>query len=186
MPVQKTDETRVVQQALDLLRNKGYQRTSMSDVGKACGLLKGSLYHYFSSKEDMALAVLRYVDSQFQDTIFPIAYEDDLPPAKRLNKIADATAEYFLSRQDGCLMGNLALEAINTVPEFRPLIQHYFDDWIVAYAHIYKDGGLSPATARKKAQQSVAQIQGALMMMRIFEDSAHFRTTMKALSAQPT
>ena len=182
MPVQKTDEDGVIEEALHLLRRKGYQHTTMNDVGKACGLLKGSLYHYFSSKEDMAQAVLRHVDGFFQDNVFPLGMDQNLDPSQRLEAMANSTIDYFIDRKDGCLMGNIALEALNTTPVFRPIIQRYFDDWIRSYACIYQDLGFSKQEARIKAQQAVASIQGALMMVRIFDDPSFLKQVMCNLS----
>jgi len=185
MLVQKTNEDGILTEALLLLRSQGYQRTTMSDVGKACGLLKGSLYHYFSSKEEMAQAVLGQVDRHFQDSVFPIAKDKGLTPSQRLSALADITLDYFIDRNDGCLMGNIALEAINTTPAFRPIIKRYFGDWMNTYEDVYLDLGLSKHDAKCKAQEAVARIQGALMMVRIFEDSDYFRRCMNELSLPP-
>ena len=61
MPLQKIDEEGLVREALALFRRQGYHKTTMADVAGACGLLKGSLYHYFPSKEALALAVMQRV-----------------------------------------------------------------------------------------------------------------------------
>ena len=39
--------------ALQLFRDKGYHATSMREIGEAVGMLKGSLYTYINSKEDL-------------------------------------------------------------------------------------------------------------------------------------
>jgi AcrR family transcriptional regulator len=39
--------------ALELFREKGYHATSMREIGEAVGMLKGSLYTYIHSKEDL-------------------------------------------------------------------------------------------------------------------------------------
>lgn len=44
--------------ALNIFLQKGYAGTSMSDVAKASGIRKPSLYHHFSSKEELFLAAL--------------------------------------------------------------------------------------------------------------------------------
>ncbi|MBO1306854.1 TetR/AcrR family transcriptional regulator [Enterococcus sp. 669A] len=43
----------LVQIALDIFLEKGYERTKISDLQKAFGLTKGGMYHYFSSKEEI-------------------------------------------------------------------------------------------------------------------------------------
>jgi AcrR family transcriptional regulator len=51
----------VISHALQLFRVQGYHKTSMADIGTACGLLKGSIYNYFASKEALAIAVMEFV-----------------------------------------------------------------------------------------------------------------------------
>jgi AcrR family transcriptional regulator len=41
-----------------LFASKGVDRTSMDDIGRACGLEKPSLYHYFSSKKAILAGIL--------------------------------------------------------------------------------------------------------------------------------
>lgn len=45
--------------ALDLFVERGFAATRLDDVAKAAGVSKGTLYLYFSSKEDLFKAVVR-------------------------------------------------------------------------------------------------------------------------------
>ncbi|TCS63571.1 TetR/AcrR family transcriptional regulator [Varunaivibrio sulfuroxidans] len=185
MPIQKTDKEEVIAGALELFRRQGYQRTTMADISAACGLLRGSLYHYFPSKEDLAEEAMGHVDTLFKDTIFSIAEDETASPTARLARMGAATEAYFTARRGGCLIGNLALETLDTIPEFRPLIRRYFERWITAYAHIYAAGGMSPRAARAEGRKAVALIQGALMMSRVFEDTSALQDAMMKLSKHP-
>jgi AcrR family transcriptional regulator len=44
--------------AADLFAARGYGQTSMQDLADATGILKGSLYYYFASKEEVLFQVL--------------------------------------------------------------------------------------------------------------------------------
>ena len=46
---------------IPVFKEKGYGATSISDIATACGLLKGSLYHHFSSKDELMSEVLQYL-----------------------------------------------------------------------------------------------------------------------------
>ena len=46
-------QAEIQEAALQLFRQKGYHATSMRDIGEAVGLLKGSLYTYIRSKDDL-------------------------------------------------------------------------------------------------------------------------------------
>lgn len=53
---------KIVTCAAKLFWKKGYATTGMSEIVKASGLPKGSLYFYFSSKKDIAIAVISYYE----------------------------------------------------------------------------------------------------------------------------
>ncbi|HSO07496.1 MAG TPA: TetR/AcrR family transcriptional regulator [Pelomicrobium sp.] len=47
----------VLDAAASLFRTKGYASTSMRDIAQAAGMLPGSLYYHFPSKEELLVAV---------------------------------------------------------------------------------------------------------------------------------
>ena len=44
--------------AARLFERRGYAATTISDIAEAAGMLPGSLYHHFASKEDIAVDLL--------------------------------------------------------------------------------------------------------------------------------
>lgn len=48
----------IVQAAAQIFRRKGYHAASMQDIADAVGLQKASLYHHFTSKQDILLEIL--------------------------------------------------------------------------------------------------------------------------------
>lgn len=49
---------RILEAAAELFRAQGYAATSVAEVAAAAGLLKGSVYHYIRTKEDLLAAIL--------------------------------------------------------------------------------------------------------------------------------
>ncbi len=49
----QTVPERLVEVALELFAEKGFERTSVQDVVAAAGVTKGAMYHYFASKDDL-------------------------------------------------------------------------------------------------------------------------------------
>ena len=47
----------ILQAALDLFSSKGFFQTSMQDIKKNSGVSIGAIYHYFTNKEEIALAL---------------------------------------------------------------------------------------------------------------------------------
>lgn len=166
MAYPKKSKDEILAIALELFRRQGYHKTSMEEIGKACELLKGSLYHYFSSKESLAQEVLSIVQHHFDQYIFAQAYTPHLSSSDRMQRMLKATEDYFLSRHGGCIMGNLALEVIDVLPSLAEKIAHFFDCWQKAFFELYQSQ-YDSQKAQDLAEQAVAETQGALMMMRI-------------------
>lgn len=53
-------KTRLLDAALRLIRTKGYSATRVEDICEAAGVTKGSFFHHFDSKEELALAAAGY------------------------------------------------------------------------------------------------------------------------------
>jgi len=164
MAVKKTDRENVIDGALTLFRVKGYHHTSMSDISGACGLLKGSVYHYFPGKKELAVATLDRVIEDVRVKLFLPANDDGRTPKERLQTLAEAVERYFIGREGGCVMGNLALEVGGGVPEFVERIGIYFEEWAKALTRILSDR-YGEARARELAEDAIARVQGAIMMM---------------------
>ena len=64
-PVRKTRKSTVVPRerilvaAANLFRKKGYKGTTVRDIAEAVGIQSGSLFHHFSTKEEMLLEIMR-------------------------------------------------------------------------------------------------------------------------------
>ncbi len=169
MPKQKTNAKFIIKQSLKVFRNKGYHSTSMADIAKACGLLKGSLYHYFKSKESLMTAVIEHLHNFYKKEVFAQAYDEELGAKQKLQLLIDISERQFFSSESGCLMGNLALETVSTVPEFSEKVKQFFQDWMDAMTHIFAEK-FPLAQAKQLGRESVAAIEGAIMMMRLFND----------------
>jgi AcrR family transcriptional regulator len=55
--------------AAELFATKGYTKTSMRDVATASGILAGSLYHHFDSKEAIAVELVENYHADLVDAV---------------------------------------------------------------------------------------------------------------------
>src|ERR1700759_1712648 len=53
---QHSSKTKLLDAAMTVIRSKGYTATTVDDVCQAAGMTKGSFFHHFKSKEELALA----------------------------------------------------------------------------------------------------------------------------------
>jgi AcrR family transcriptional regulator len=172
--MKKTDKDAVIDAALTLFRMNGYHNTSMADISAACGLLKGSIYHYFPGKKELATAALDRVITETREKLFRPALDPAVPASARLASLAERVERYFLGREGGCVMGNLALEVGDAIPEFQERIRTYFNDWKEALATLLA-GRYGRGRAEEMAEDIVARVQGAIMMMGVNKDDRPLR-----------
>lgn len=180
MPKQKVSEEFIIKESLKLFRKKSYHNTSMADIAEACGLLKGSIYHHFSSKEQLMKAVIVYVHQYFKDNIFIYAYDESLKPMERLQNMFKKSEKMYLSDEGGDLLGNVGVETAWIIPEFSNLIREFFGEWIDAKQHIL-EMIMPKEEARIYAEQMVAEIEGSIMMTRIFLSPTYMKNTYKRI-----
>ncbi len=169
MPSQKINLEQLIEKSSYLFRTRGYHYTSISDIASYCNLSKASVYHYMPSKQALGAAVIKELHRSFRNEIFSIAFDEDLNPADRLKKYARKLENFFEDREGGCLVGNLALEVTGIIPEFEKLIREFFVEWIASLKQLIS-GKFSDQESQVIAEETLAQIQGALMVQRLFSD----------------
>ena len=78
---EKREETRrlILDTAMDLFFEKGYEQTTTRDILIRSGILNGSLYNRFKSKEDILLAIVSEALSDLMAT-FEVAFPDNRRP----------------------------------------------------------------------------------------------------------
>ena len=180
MAKQKVDEKEIIAHALQIFKEKSYHNTSMSDIAAACGILKGSLYHYFPSKEHLMQKVIVMVHEYFKENVFVHAYKTDVPAIERLKQMIEESEKIFFDRVSGSLMGNIGVETALVIPEFADSIRVFFKDFFTAIKEVYLDK-YPEKIAAELAERSVAEVEGSIMLSRIFNEQTYLKNTHKRL-----
>src|ERR1700745_1778502 len=63
----------IVSAAAKVFRTKGYHAATVRDIAEEVGILKGSLYHHFASKEELLYLVVKGPIAQMSGTIYYIS-----------------------------------------------------------------------------------------------------------------
>jgi AcrR family transcriptional regulator len=80
--------------AVDIFYERGYATTSVEDVANAVGMLKGSLYYYIDSKDDLLFRIIDGVHEDVQAIVDEVAALTDEPPLDRLATYVRKQVEY--------------------------------------------------------------------------------------------
>ena len=149
----------------EAFREHGFAGASVTALCAATGLGKGSLYNFFpGGKEEMAAAVLADVDAWFAASVFEPLRAAQAGDPDAVGAMFDAVTAYFRSGRRICLQGAFALGRERDL--FAETIAGYFERWITSLAAALQAAGSSGKTARLAAVETVAAIQGAIVLSR--------------------
>lgn len=95
----------ILQIAVEVVWRKGFAGTKLSDIAEAAGIVKGSLYHYFDSKEEIYARLVNNVRALFEgetdlDTSGSAVERLELFVRSRVNVILQHPLEIALLNRD--------------------------------------------------------------------------------------
>ena len=107
--------------ALQVIRTKGYTATTIDDICAAASLTKGSFFHHFKSKEDLALAAIDHWNAMTGGLFAQSAYHLHADPRDRVLAYVDLRAEILQGELPDftCLLGTMVQETFETHPRIR-------------------------------------------------------------------
>ena len=115
--------------ALKEFRAKGFKGARIEDIAKHAGLSKGTVYLYFSSKEDMLKALVRR-------TVVPIAENLKVLATRLSGEAEKKSASEILKAMVGFIGGRLSQQKVHSLPlliisesgNFPEIAQFYRDE----------------------------------------------------------
>src|ERR1700758_961815 len=109
---------RIVNAALDCFHELGFSACSVQDIVDRAGVPKGSFYNYFKAKELLAVEViLLYSKDSGRERLA----NNEIVPGERLRSHFEFLAARYagFGYAKGCLLGNMAAEASESMPLVR-------------------------------------------------------------------
>jgi TetR/AcrR family transcriptional regulator, cholesterol catabolism regulator len=85
----------VLEAAIRVFHEKGYASASIQDVAEEVGVLKGSLYHYIDSKEDLLARIFEDSAGHFMEMLDEASGLDG-PPVERLRAFGHSCSLWYL------------------------------------------------------------------------------------------
>ena len=167
----------IIQQSAKLFYYKGYKNTELTDIFKACEMPNDIFYKFFSSKEELLIAVIKYHTENlinfFNNNV------DDLS----IQKFHYFFEKYFENIENnkfhgGSPLGNLALELSDINKNIREeLVKSYkkielrFSFFITTlkYAFPEKYDKIIPETT---ARILIAMLEGTILMLKTEKESS--------------
>jgi TetR/AcrR family transcriptional repressor of nem operon len=140
---------------------------------------RGSLYHFFPSKEALGLAVLE-ANWATMTALLDEAFSADVAPLERIDRFLQsfggmlAAARLQIGATPGCPLGNLAAELSAQQGQARTSIASIFDAWARRLADTIQEaqlrGEVDPAVAAEDAALRVlAYVQGLALLAKAYD-----------------
>jgi TetR/AcrR family transcriptional repressor of lmrAB and yxaGH operons len=179
----KVADKEVMARLMRAFRAKGYEGASYADLMAATGLVKASLYHRFpGGKEEIVDAILSQVDREFSEYVLRPAWEEGLPQ-ERARRMARRLNEFYGSGRLWCLLDTVTLSSSACTVKHAG---HSMEFWIESLARVARDAGLPAVSARRRAEDAVAAIEGALVVSRVTKNRRPFARALASLPRRLT
>jgi TetR/AcrR family transcriptional repressor of nem operon len=168
---QHESKRKLLDAALHVIRSKGYTATRVEDVCEEAGLTKGSFFHHFKSKEELALATAQYWNLKTGQLFREAEYHAANDPVDRLLAYVDFRKALLKGElpEFTCLVGTMVQEVYETHPELREACEgsiwghaSTLEPDIAEAMRMY--GVRGEWTARSLALHTQAVIQGAFIL----------------------
>ena len=164
MVPRKIGDEMLLDRLTGVFRAHGYEGASLSRIAEATGLQRASLYHRFpGGKAEMVDAVLQRAGEWLGTHVLgPLSQSG--PPRERIERMSRRLREFYGNGGHSCLLDTLSLGDEGS--ELRANIEAGIEAWFDALSKVARDAGLSRGEARRRAEDAMVLIQGALVVAR--------------------
>ncbi|MBI5867550.1 MAG: TetR/AcrR family transcriptional regulator [candidate division Zixibacteria bacterium] len=164
-------KTRILDASLKVFRAKGYTATRIEDICAEAGLTKGSFFHHFRSKEELAVAAAQYWSAITGELFRGASYHRHEDPLDRLLAYIDFRAALVQGQpaEFTCLAGTLVQETFDTCPPIRDACEQSISGHAGEVAKIVAEAKAryvpdAPWSAESLALYTQAVLQGAFIL----------------------
>ena len=173
-------KARLLASALKLVRESGYDATTVDELCREAGVTKGAFFHYFNSKEALAVAATKFW-TEFTNEVFAKAdYHKFEDPLDQLIGYVDYRIQLLQGRslpECTCYLGTMAQEKFETSPAIRDacfagIHTHATDVGKMIVAAKARHAPLASWSTESLALYTQAVIQGAFVLAKAKNDVA--------------
>jgi TetR/AcrR family transcriptional repressor of nem operon len=181
---------KLIDTAIDLIWTSSYGAVSVDDICRAAGVKKGSFYHYFTSKEMLAITAMEEYYAENMEPFLTQIFAANIPFDQQISQLADCIIEdqtqtlQKYGRVCGCPLAALACEMITD--DGQPIAEKAEEIFsqcrsylTAAIATAVNDGVIPPCDPETKSLEVHDFITGLMMMARIHNNIDSLEHTLK-------
>lgn len=184
---------RLVAAAAELLWERSYQGASVDELCSRASAKKGSFYHFFDSKTDLAIAAIESSWAATKQGVFEPIARSGSGGLAQLRSVVDAVDRFQTEvRQKkgaylGCPFGSLGQEMAHQDERLRAALDSVFAghcDFLRGAIEAAQHSGDIPAgDSARRAENVFALLEGALLIAKVANDPERFRRIAAAIVA---
>ena len=164
---------------MELMYARGYTAVGVQELCTHAGVNKGSFYHFFPSKQALALVVIEAYAQDLQQ-LWREAMSATCSPLERLQRVFEDTYKAHChlvnhrGQMMGCPLGNFAVELSNQDDIIRQKLAETFSGWTAVIERMLREaaanGDLPALDVDTTAQTLLAYFEGVLLLAKTQND----------------
>jgi TetR/AcrR family transcriptional repressor of nem operon len=180
MHAEPDTRSRILAVAREMFHGRSYADVGIQEICAGAKVQKGSFYHFFPSKQELAMAVIDDMAEDWAHGFVAEAFDQNLPPVERLDYMIDAAyywqkaAKDIEGRMPGCLFGNLALEMSTRDDVMRAKLNAVFekakDKFRLTLEEAVAAGTMAPMNTECTATAMLAFLEGIILLAKSRND----------------
>lgn len=182
---------RLLQEAASLMWERSFQAAGVDELCQRAKATKGSFYHFFPSKTDLAVAAIESSWAQVKAAFFEPIFSGNASGLKQLQNLVDKVYAFQVSTASekgaflGCPFGNLGQEMARQDEQIRKTLQKIFDAHCAyietALVRAQKAGEIPAGNNKQRAKNVFALMEGAQLLAKVANDPKVLRGAMSAV-----
>ncbi|MBN2239910.1 MAG: TetR family transcriptional regulator [Dehalococcoidales bacterium] len=163
----EAQKNEILEVARKLFWEKGYDGTSLKDIGSACGFENTNIYYYYKNKEEILFEALRIELDSLVNGTKHLKKPDSGNPVERLKRFIDIELKKHLGehRLQGMLIDS---ELNNLTPEHRNEVVSLRDEHDDILSQIISDGIGQRYFREVNVKLTVYTVSSAIIRSRIW------------------
>ena len=166
-----------------LLLTEGYSRTSVDAVCEKASATKGSLYHHFKTKEDLAIATLERWLVRNGEILSDGPHLKASDPVEAallyIDHVANSTDRLW---SNGCLVGSLSMDLAASSERMQKCVETMFKGFVAQHAELFTPLLASSPTPEELAELFLSLIEGAIVVGKSYRDPLPVARSMRTFA----
>ena len=167
----------IIDAAVAVFSHDGIDGANMSEIAEVAGVSKATIYHYFSSKDEMIVALVKRIFSLDRTAVDQLRNGNGSVRERLLEYAAGLTASVRENRELFLVTGEIQARAAR-IPSLKSLASGFYDEYLAVLESLIEQGfgrkGADPEiNVHAAALGYIAVVEGTLVVAQLMDVDLH-------------